>query len=448
MPGGNFMRKFVRFIPTLVVAVFLLVGSVALVSHIQKFGPAAGIAGSDTFIRPRSWPDLKELSSAVKAQGTPAAAPKAAVSSETGRQTAPSRAAAAPGRKTVPLKGTTRISGGGLVDRVSADGKQAVPAAVVLPDVPADNSRPSAPGSDINVSPDMPSPPKFTVPDMWGASGIQGIQVYEYGKALLNDDQRAIYDQLRQAVQNIDKTITVTTPCDIYDFCQAYEYYLNDHVEIFYLHGGISINADKSGELNQYSLTFNYDYSADKIRIMRQTMGSAAVSMLDSAVANLKGGSDDVFEKEMALHDALIRACSYKEAAVSNPTGNVQSFTAYGAFVDHYCVCDGYARAMKLLLNAAGIRSLYVTGTAVTPHGQGNHAWNMVDIPDTSGDYSWYYLDPTFDDPILYRNNVISYAFFNFTSDNNGMGVKHILGTYDYYDPSDSQNYETLPAVG
>lgn len=60
-------------------------------------------------------------------------------------------------------------------------------------------------------------------------------------------------------------------------------------------------------------------------------------------------------------------------------------------------VCYGYAAALKVLLNEAGIPNAFVEGTAYNdknlPYGE-QHAWNYVEV-----DGGWYALDPTWDDP-------------------------------------------------
>lgn len=59
-------------------------------------------------------------------------------------------------------------------------------------------------------------------------------------------------------------------------------------------------------------------------------------------------------------------------------------------------VCYGYATAMKVLLDRAGIENAYVEGWAYNgKNGSGEqHAWNYVRVGD-----AWYAVDPTWNDP-------------------------------------------------
>ena len=64
-----------------------------------------------------------------------------------------------------------------------------------------------------------------------------------------------------------------------------------------------------------------------------------------------------------------------------------------------YTVCDGYARAYKLLMNAAGISCERVHGEPTVKNGYG-HAWNIFRLNDKDDDPTndrYYYVDATWD---------------------------------------------------
>jgi len=114
------------------------------------------------------------------------------------------------------------------------------------------------------------------------------------------------------------------------------------------------------------------------------------------------GGS--AFDVELALHDALVGMCDYTEA------DRPEKSTAYGALVESVASCEGYSRAMLLLLELHGIEACIVTGDAANVGGAaGGHAWNKVRI-----DGAWYHLDATWDDPVTPdAAGSISHAYFN-----------------------------------
>jgi hypothetical protein len=342
----------------------------------------------------------------------------------------------------------------------SSKTSDAKPVSPVIPVVKVDTTVPvqpvASPSSAAQAANGLPS----TFQDFWGNTGISGIQVYEYGKGLLNSSERNIYDQLLSNIQQVNNNFTINTTCNPSSINKIFEYLYNDHSEIFYIHGNTGYSYSSSN--NNYIYTFNlgYDYGGDKntILTMRNQMGSAAVALLNQAMSKLGSNATD-YDKEKAIHDTVVKQFSYDMAAAEKPAAPFTSFTAYGAFVNNTCVCDGYARAMNILLGSANIKSLYVSGTAATSTSSGAHAWNMVDL---SG-IGWFYVDATFDDPIIQNSDgtysgssTISWAYFDYprpaNSSNNDPGCPdrgdHLLSKFLADNWSESQNYQYMPKAG
>ena len=338
--------------------------------------------------------------------------------------------------------------------------------APVVPVVPIDTSAPSQPSSTssssqsstiqsstINssqsgVNSTVPLPSTFQ--DYWGETGIQGIKVYEFGKGLLNIEERKVYDQLLSNITQVNNDFTINTTCAKDSVNKAFEYLFNDHSEIFYMHGGTTYRWSSTNGNYSYTFTLGYDYTNKQtIFDMRTAMGTSAISLLNTAMASLGANPSD-YDKEKAIHDAIVLHCSYDMAAVTDPDNNLISFTAYGTFVKGKSVCDGYARAMKMLLSSAGIKSLYVSGTGITNTSSGPHAWNLVYVPDKNGTYSWWYVDATFDDPLVKNIDGTysdlskpSYTYWNYLNK-----PDHVLGKYIPNSWSNSQNYQFMPQTG
>ena len=92
------------------------------------------------------------------------------------------------------------------------------------------------------------------------------------------------------------------------------------------------------------------------------------------------------------IHDYLVDNLSYDETISKDNIYNL-----YGALVNKECVCEGYAKALKYLLDEAGVDNVIVIGTGTNSKGQTeNHAWNYVAI-----DGNWYAVDSTWDDPVI-----------------------------------------------
>lgn len=272
-------------------------------------------------------------------------------------------------------------------------------------------------------------------------TGMQGLSVYTYGRTLLTASERAAYDQIQTGLVAVQTKITVNSTVSPTDMQKVVQYVISDHPEAFYLNGtSMAYTGAGGSNSRRYTISFSYLYSADTIASMREKLREAVLPML--AKANTK---TDPVKKELALHNALVEKCAYSTEAADNPSSYPQAFTAYGALVDGSAVCEGYAKALKLLLDSAGLHSLYVTGMANSGGESGPHAWNMVYVG------KWYQVDATFDDPVYQtasgryvQANHISYAYFNFVTK-----PDHVLGTFDSAKPfaADSENYVTMPTL-
>lgn len=102
------------------------------------------------------------------------------------------------------------------------------------------------------------------------------------------------------------------------------------------------------------------------------------------------------YEKIKFIHDYLVIHVDYDYENLANDTLPDEAFTAQGALQNHSAVCEGYARAVSLLCEKAGIEELLVFGEADDGTGRQSHAWNQVQI-----DGQWYNLDVTWDDPLV-----------------------------------------------
>ena len=94
------------------------------------------------------------------------------------------------------------------------------------------------------------------------------------------------------------------------------------------------------------------------------------------------------------IHDYLINNIDYDSSYQA-----VGTYSIYGALIEKKCVCEGYAKAFKYLLNSVGYECELLQGTATNSSGQTeNHAWNAVKLNGI-----WYEIDTTWDDPIIIR---------------------------------------------
>ncbi len=132
------------------------------------------------------------------------------------------------------------------------------------------------------------------------------------------------------------------------------------------------------------------------------------VNQIAEEAKNLKveEGKELVTEQIKYIHNKIIKETSYR--LESDCTEGNEGFlgTPYGALVKKQAVCEGYARALKTILDKVGINSILVQGThqsegaAAVPH-----MWNYVQIEKQTKaraiEKVWYAVDSTLDDPFL-----------------------------------------------
>lgn len=168
------------------------------------------------------------------------------------------------------------------------------------------------------------------------------------------------------------------------------------------MNGSIKYTSDGKALMK---IKFIYSASKDKRKKMKADTERKATAILKKII---KPKMTDL-QKEKAIHDYIVRNTVYDYKNYINGTIPMEDYTDYGALVKGKAVCDGYAKAMFRLLNKAGVKCLYIVGTANDGNGSFGHAWNKVKI---NGKY--YNVDATWDDPV-YSNgkNGITYNYFN-----------------------------------
>ena len=148
--------------------------------------------------------------------------------------------------------------------------------------------------------------------------------------------------------------------------------------------------------INQYSQKADITYSVKDALVKKDARGYAedGKEVFDAAFAAVnqvvKDGMSEE-EKVKAIHDYLIYSANYVN------DGNYQSaenwaYGAGGVLIHKEGVCQSYAIAFYMMAVSAGLDCKFVTGTAKG----GGHAWNQVKV-----DGKWYYIDCTWDDPIM-----------------------------------------------
>lgn len=169
-----------------------------------------------------------------------------------------------------------------------------------------------------------------------------------------------------------------------------------DYPDIFYVDfSNLSVSMSKSGDVYKVVLgigrTENYfvEGFADTQQVERAEKEQDA--RISEIVKGAKGNSSSVREQVAYVYNAIIDNTEYRldTNCDAGNAGHVR--TSYGALVKGQSLCEGYARAVKTVLDAMGINSVLVQGNYRAPDGSDNlHMWNYVQI-----DGKWYGVDAT-----------------------------------------------------
>ncbi len=125
---------------------------------------------------------------------------------------------------------------------------------------------------------------------------------------------------------------------------------------------------------------------------------------VDEIVSSVDSLSSD-YEKELYFHDYICENTVYDLS-----TYDTDGHTAYSALLDGKSICEGYSRAMQMLLNECDIDNYLVVGDTLSDGKAEAHMWNIVTLDDDN-----YHLDVTWNDTD--DEDVVSYFYFNLTDE-------------------------------
>ena len=188
----------------------------------------------------------------------------------------------------------------------------------------------------------------------------------------------------------------------------AVEAFTYDNPDVFYLDPTrmyLNVQTTTRGQNKTYSVHIGSNgqasYLADGFSSEEQVRQcKAQIEDVKDQIINSLSGS--TYDRIKQIHDYLVDNINYDQSLSKSNIYNL-----YGALVNKECVCEGYAKAFKYLLNEAGINSVIVVGIATNEDGTTeNHAWNYVDVDGT-----WYAVDATWDDPIIQGGGMLTHSY-------------------------------------
>ena len=192
-------------------------------------------------------------------------------------------------------------------------------------------------------------------------------------------------NELNKAYDEAVNAINLDIPNLFYiDFSKMY---LNIETKTSFFTKRNKLYIDCGNEPNYFSSSFN---SSMQVRIAEGRIETVKSQI----IKDIKNDSD--YDKIKKVHDYLIENIEYD-------SNNTNRNTIYGALIERKCVCEGYARSFKYILNELGINNILVVGVGRNSSGNTeSHIWNYVEL-----DGKWYAVDVTWDDPIVYGEGKI-----------------------------------------
>lgn len=182
---------------------------------------------------------------------------------------------------------------------------------------------------------------------------------------------RGLFDDMASRLARMDEKAAGGAIGDIYDRDSFLYEELGLDYQTYYSRGLSIFKIKKIGDVGdkKHSVYAVYYYSYED-----SARNAKVNSVVEQAVAGFSGND---YDKILSAYDYICDNTIYYDNADS-----YEPHSAYGALVSGKAVCEGYAKAYKLLLDKMGIANYIVINST--------HAWNVV-----SCDGSWYFVDVT-----------------------------------------------------
>lgn len=228
---------------------------------------------------------------------------------------------------------------------------------------------------------------------------------YYYGT--LSKDEKAAYRMIYNGIKMRALNIVVPVFLPAQQIQDVYLDVLYDNPLFYYINQTV---IRMTGEPGYYILLPEYLYTNTEIERINQDIQNV-LSRIDVKARTMLSNE---FRLEKYLHDSVVKSVAYDyDSLQKNDCYNAHSIV--GAFLDKKAVCEGIAKAFKLLCNTYSMKCIVVLGKA-DPHGvfdgDSYHAWNLVKVGNGS-----YHVDVTWDNMFDHDVEHISYDYFNVTTE-------------------------------
>ncbi len=228
-----------------------------------------------------------------------------------------------------------------------------------------------------------------------------------YCEQLTTDDAREIYGILETMSANghlrtgdVSVSLTYLNPVSrealMADFSAARDAFMLDYADLFYVDfDKLSVTFDGQN----YSMGIGRDTTYLRDGFTDEEAVTSAVTAFESAVASIVNSVDrtaSLRDQVRTAYNAVMEKTTYALEADAKDENVLYVRTPYGTLVKGESVCEGYARALKTVLDELGIKNVLAQGMFVDTDTERKepHMWNYVCMDDNR----WYLVDATMGD--------------------------------------------------
>ena len=256
--------------------------------------------------------------------------------------------------------------------------------------------------------------------------------IYEYYFSRLDQAGKLVYRKLLEEIMKNTGSFLFRYGADAANVIdRVYNAIDYDHPELFYV-DFTSINYRFNDR--ETILEVNYTCSGEELYEKQNKIRQILNKLLQKAAVE-KTGTD--LRKCQWIHDRLVRNIIYNEEAIVYAAGWPDSYTIEGVFLSKRAVCEGIAKAFKVLGDLLSLPVIVVIGDAAvlddTSGGMTGHAWNIAKV---NGQY--VQIDATWDGNLSLA--VRHYRYDYFCISDKWMRKDHLYGNYPVC-PTDDHSY-------
>lgn len=167
--------------------------------------------------------------------------------------------------------------------------------------------------------------------------------------------------------------------------------YNYDHPLYYWISKQCGVTIQANDCVSVVTICVESEYASGAKRVEQNAKIYAEIDRYLSEVSS----ENNPYKLTKAFHDAIIDNISYALKSDGETAENAHwAHSIVGVFDNKSAVCEGYAKAFQLLLNAKNVQNIYVVGDS---QGVG-HAWNLVNLVNGDEADAWYWYDLTWDD--------------------------------------------------